>query len=130
MGLLGEFYQKIVKNGRNGSIAEELDMIRSEYPIDLSVSGYFASLGRSQMVAVPSGKVFRLRTVIDDNDAANVLMFWDGPGVSVPVFRMHGAQSQTEFIMGLEGILFHSACIVSTLDSAGVIRVAGMILDA
>lgn len=131
----GEFIESWAYNGRTGAVERELDEIRSQYPAgsgsDPVASGfaYLAAAGPQSLLNVPSTKAFHLRTVwIANRDSpAGEVWLLDGTMTTVPPITVQ--PSATEFITGLEGIIFLSQVRVSITTSATGIRVGGILRD-
>lgn len=134
MGLLNYFMRKVLKSGYDDSIEEELDPIRSEYPL-LVTSGYHnwsaGSVTKTSLLLVPSSRRLHLKhiTVNNEADERQLVFFYDGPGTSVPVQGLHVNRSTT-LILGerdLKGWVFQSAVHASLVTSLTRIRVGGLI---
>lgn len=137
MGLLDGFIGQLQEHGLLGELGIELDLIRSEYPTVGGAKG-FLSIGAiasgslvSFSLQVPSGMAFHLKTLIIDNQAEKRgLWFYDGPGVSVPMFVWTAEQSTSDALGNqLVGLLFQSIPMVSFAGSQCYIRIGGLIRE-
>lgn len=126
---------RVKKNPKTESLNLEIDEIRAKYPdAPLSNQGWY-NYGASQVYtallsAVPSTKMFLLRSLIIDNrQVANQLYFYDASGanVSATMFGMQIAPSTTGFI-DLPDLQFIHGVYVSNLDSQASLRVTGLLV--
>ena len=136
---VSEAFQAVVNLVRHGYLHEqniELDEIRSEFPfLGSSDTGMLSFAAGAPVInsfdlAVPSGHIFHLKTlIVDAPQEAQRFHLFDGPGVSVPLFVVQVGQSQTEIITGLQGILVNSVLCASTTSSLGILRAGGLIRE-
>lgn len=136
MGGTKAFFGKFVKHGYTHGINPELDTVRSEWPVGSANTGLLSFTAGSAGpidsfdLAIASGHVFHVRTlIIDCPDEAQQFYLFDGPGTSVPLFRVQGGASTTEVITGLEGIVCQSVLCASSSSSAAILRIGGLIRE-
>jgi len=130
------FVLEMLKNGFNGALNPKVDEVRSQYPA-LLASGYWAwgagSTVKSSILGVTStGQRFYLGNIMinNDDDVPNRVLFFDGPGVSVPVIPIQVPKSATVFIDNIKGCVFQSGVHASLLTSLTQIRVGGLIASS
>lgn len=126
----------IQKGGYTRDLNIELDPIRSQVPPIGTGQGYvFGAAGAAMSnvsfsFQVPSNHAFHLDTLIIDNQQeAGIAVFYDGPGVSAPVFRLPLGQSEGQIITEMKGILFGSIPMVSFNGSQLGIRIGGLVRE-
>lgn len=133
-----EFIEKWVLNDRTGSVNREIDEIRSIYPATPASGSYYwgASQVFTCLLSVPSGKTFILRQLyVYSKTDPNEVVFYNGPSVIATVLPLAVAQSQGNFINGLNLPFVGSAGVsggvyASNLDSNLFIRVQGILITS
>jgi len=136
MGLGRSMFNRIIgKSGYNDAIYEDVDPLRSEFPVT-PASGYWSwgagSTIITSLLLVPTTKRFYLRNIMinNDDDVPNRVIFFDGPGVSVPIIPVQIAKSTTENMRDLKGIVVNSGIYASCVTSLTQVRVGGLIASA
>lgn len=136
MGLLEGFVGKIQKHGYTGELSLELDPIRSEHPIAGLGRGFLsapagAAAGRQSFsLRVASGHAFHLKTlIINNHQEKGVIYFYDGPGVSAPMFNLILEQSTGEYFNKFTGLQFYSIPMISYAGSSVDGRIGGLIRE-
>lgn len=130
------FISKWVLDGRTGRLEQELDEIRSEYPVLATNSGYYATVGEdgsaNLLLSVPSQTHFKFRQLLIDHatgPAGILRVYASGSGASCAqsLFGVHIGGSQTE-IIDLKGLTVDKDLWVSHLTSNWQIRVTGLLI--
>lgn len=135
--IVDNFTGRLQKSGLTGDLLPELDPIRSEWPAKPSMGFYYfaagvaASLASFQTGGIPSGHLFRLKTLIIDNaQEAGKFVMYDGPGYSVTAFMFQLAESEGYFVGAefLKGVCFQSIPMasISTASQIGV-KIGGIL---
>lgn len=128
------FISKWLLNGRTGRTEQEIDEIRSAYPYTLT-NGYYAwgaSQVMTQLLSVPSACRFHLKWlwINNDDDANNVIRFYDDASASISAGTVLIAGSTTEFIDMGPGVVFHDVVYGSNLTSNIQVRIGGYLLPS
>lgn len=127
-----QFVSKWVLNSRTGQLEQEIDEIRSAHPYTLA-SGYYGwadSQVLTQLLSVPSACRFHMKWlwINNDDDANNVIRFYDDASASISAGTVIVAGSTTEFIDIGPGMVFHDLVYASNLTSNIQVRVGGYLV--
>lgn len=123
------FIEKWVYDGVKGSIERELDVVRSEYPLTVGEGWLRTTSGLENLLEVPSGKVFSLRSLIVSDvpsTGGSVFLLQGSSNVIFPVILTSG---ETKIITGLCGIRVTGSLNVSCNYSGIYVRVGGLLFD-
>jgi len=129
-----QFISKWLLNSRTGEMEQEIDEVRSVYPYTLA-SGYYgwgASQVMTQLLSVPSACRFHLKWlwINNDDDANNIIRFYDDASASISAGTVIVAGSTTNFIDIGPGMVFHDVVYGSNLTSNIQVRIGGLLLPS